>query len=121
VLDFRESTNAELSTIEAFHQSDGHAENRNNGRVYQVRTISLMDMLLKYNAPAEIDYLSIDTEGSELEILKALDYDKYRIRLITCEHNHTFMRSKIKELLTKKGYAIVNRDFADFDDWYELA
>ena len=40
---------------------------------YKVKTISLEDLLVKYNAPNIIDYLSIDTEGSEYEILSKLD------------------------------------------------
>ena len=36
----------------------------------------------------EIDYLSIDTEGSEFLILKNFDFQKHTIKLITVEHNY---------------------------------
>ena len=36
---------------------------------------------------AEIDYLSVDTEGSEFEILKALDFSRWRFAVVTVEHN----------------------------------
>jgi hypothetical protein len=35
----------------------------------------------------KIEYLSIDTEGSELEILEAFDFKCFSISVITCEHN----------------------------------
>ena len=34
-----------------------------------------------------IDYLSIDTEGNELSILKSIDFDKYNIYVMTIENN----------------------------------
>ena len=58
----------------------------------------------KYNAPKNIDYLSIDTEGSEYEILKTFDFDKYNSKVITCEHNYTPARNKIYSLLSANGY-----------------
>ena len=51
------------------------------GKKYRIKTISLEDLLLKYNAPVVIDYLSMDTEGSEYEILSAFNFDKYKIIL----------------------------------------
>ena len=62
----------ELSTIDLFSNSDMHSQMRKQGRKYQVKTISLEDLLDKYDAPLVIDYLSIDTEGSEFEILSSL-------------------------------------------------
>ena len=77
-------------------------------------------MLSKYDAPKKIDYLSIDTEGTELEILSAFDFSKYTIRIITCEHNYTSARGKINKLLIKKGYVRMYQDLSMFDDWYVL-
>lgn len=111
----------ELSTIDVFTESDFHAPARRDKETYEVKTISIMDLLSKYQAPRDIDYLSIDTEGSELDILKSLDYDKYKINIITCEHNHTDARNKIRDFLYSKGYIWANENFADFDDWYILS
>jgi hypothetical protein len=65
-----------------------------------------------------IDYLSIDTEGSEYEILANFDFSKHRFRVITCEHNYTQERDKIHTLLTEKGYLRKFEDVSQFDDWY---
>jgi len=93
---------------------------RKNGRKYEVKTISLNDLLKKYSAPNLIDYLSIDTEGSEFEILNAFDFDTYSIKIITCEHNYSDNREKIFKLLTSKGYERKYVEVSDFEDWYVL-
>ena len=108
-----------LSTIGLFQDSDNH--NRSNSRKYLVNTISLNDLLKKYDAPSKIDYLSIDTEGSEFDILKSLDFDKYKIKIITVEHNHTNQRDKIFKLLSKNGYERVFTEVSYCDDWYVLS
>jgi len=120
VLEFNEVNAAELSTISTFSGVDEHATTRTSGTKYLVTTISLLDLLKKYNAPKEIDYLSIDTEGSEFDILNAFDFDAYKFKVITCEHNFTPMRVKIYELLTSKGYTRKHTEYSRFDDWYVL-
>lgn len=117
---FNEVQFAEYSTVSTYTGTDLHVELRRNGREYPVETISLLDLLDKYNAPEIIDYLSIDTEGSEFEILEAFDFSKYKFRVITCEHNYTPMRQKIFELLSARGYSRVLQDISYFDDWYVL-
>jgi FkbM family methyltransferase len=67
-------------------------------------TTSLHDLLTRLGAPREIDYLSIDTEGSELEILSAFPFDRWQIRLLTVEHNFSGSRERIRELLAGHGY-----------------
>ena len=108
----------ELSTIDAFSSVDNHADTRTSGKKYQVNTISLNDLLAKYNAPTTIDYLSIDTEGSEYKILSNFDFDKYDIKIITCEHNYTPVREKLFNLLTSKNYKRKFENLSKWDDWY---
>ena len=75
-------------------------------------------MLKKHNAPKKIDYLSIDTEGSEYEILNSFNLSEYDIKIITCEHNYSSDREKIYKLLIKNGFERKFSDFSEFDDWY---
>lgn len=117
-LEFWESAESELSTLEMFKETDHHVSKRENGIKYGVETISLNDLLEKYGAPADIEYLSMDTEGSEYDILHAFDFEKYRIEIITVEHNYTPNRSKIFNLLSAKGYQRVLESISEFDDWF---
>ena len=115
-LSFNEASWAELSTLETFQTADGHRRRRAGS--YPVQTVSLNDMLARHQAPRDMDYLSIDTEGSEYEILKALDFDRYRFGCITCEHNFTANRERIHDLLASRGYRRKFTEFSQFDDWY---
>jgi len=62
--------------------------------ILQVETVSLNDLLLSQAAPPRIDYISIDTEGSELAILEAFDFARWDVRLFTIEHNLTMRRNR---------------------------
>lgn len=79
-------------------------------------TESLHDLLIRLKAPRDIDYLSIDTEGSELAILSTFPFDRWNVRLITVEHNYSADREPIRALLSSHGYA---RTESQWDDWYE--
>ena len=113
---FIESDTAELSTIKGFEKIDDNV--RIPHREYEVETISLLDLLRFHDSPPVIDYLSIDTEGSEFQILENFDFSQYKFRVITCEHNFTENREKIFKLLSKNGYKRVWPEFTQFDDWY---
>jgi FkbM family methyltransferase len=117
-LTFNEVENAGLSTISTCNDCDLHQAARRNGSVYTVKSISLLDLLEEHNAPTVVDFLSIDTEGSEYEILGSFDFSKFRFRVITCEHNYTPMREQIFQLLTKNGYSRVFQQISYNDDWY---
>lgn len=117
-LEFIEAAEAELSTLASHASGDEHARSRRNGRHYQVNTITLNDLLARHQAPSQIDYLSIDTEGSEFEILNALDFDSYSFAAITCEHNFTSNREKIYALLSGHGYVRKFEEISRFDDWF---
>ncbi len=113
---FMESSSPELSTIKGFEGSDENLRETSNS--YDVESVSLEDLLDENKAPKIIDYLSIDTEGSEFLILENFNFNKYKFRVITCEHNFTENRDKIHKLLIQKGYRRVWSEFTQFDDWY---
>ncbi len=115
---FNETVDPELSTIDNFSDGDLHSLSRKKSNTYEVNTITLNNLLEKYNAPDEMDYLSIDTEGSEYQILSRFNFNKYRFKVITVEHNYTTDREKIYQLLTANGYLRVNLELSRFDDWY---
>lgn len=83
-----------------------------------VKTISLND-IFKLNNIKHVDYLSIDTEGSEYLILKSFDFDKYSFNFLTVEHNYNIIkRFKIYNLLIKNGYKRIHKSFSFWDDFY---
>jgi FkbM family methyltransferase len=95
---------------------DCHTKAKKNKQII-VNTITLNDLLIKYNAPEIIHYMSLDTEGTELEILKSVDYSKYKFLYINLEHNYIEpRRSKIRELLLKNDYLYKGEN--KFDDDY---
>ncbi|MAG28202.1 methyltransferase [Candidatus Pacearchaeota archaeon] len=86
----------------------------------KLKTKTLNDILKENNAPEFIEYISIDTEGSELEVLKGINFEgKYTIGAFTIEHNHDENRKEeIKKYLEDNGY----ERFAEvgWEDWYSL-
>jgi FkbM family methyltransferase len=108
-----------LSTVAEFENADEH--DRSSATTIEVPTISLNDLLHQHNAPRRIDYISIDTEGSELSILKAFDFGAYDVQAFTIEHNFTAAREKIHGLLASQGYVRVLETFSRWDDWYVRA
>ncbi len=120
-LEFLETAQPELATLAEFQSVDKHANARRSAKRYKVKTVSLADLLARHHAPAAPDYLSIDTEGSEYEILREFDFERYPFKVITCEHNHTAARTKIFDLLTRAGYVRKFKALSDFDDWYVRA
>lgn len=118
-LSFIEFNKTEFSTINSFVQENKHYnEQATNCIKYEVQSISLIDLLRKYKAPRNIYYLSIDTEGSEYEILKAFNFEEYSFNAITVEHNFTPQREKIFALLTNNGYTRKYEKISRHDDWY---
>ena len=97
---------------------DKHLEAKKENQV-KLKTETLNNILEKYDAPEYIDYLSLDTEGSELEILKGIDLNKYKIGYLNIEHNFVEpRRTEIKNYLENRGYKHYRVNA--FDDDYIL-
>lgn len=81
-----------------------------------VLTLTLTEMLDKANAPSFIEFMSLDTEGSELDVLQGLDFSRYRFGYLSIEHNFVQpMRTQIRTFLASKGYKHLKENRWDDD------
>ena len=113
-----------LSSLENFKESDkismpGNTQARvKNGKNIIVKTISLNDVIEKQFNSKSPSYISIDTEGSEYEILKNFNFKKYKPLVFTIEHNFTELQLKIDKLMYSNDYIRVFKSLTTFDAWY---
>ena len=79
------------------------------GGSYQIIDVQcyLLNDLLEKNGMAHINFLSIDTEGGEFDIISGIDFSKFKIDLITLEDNYGDPR--FIKFLEEKGYILVTR------------
>jgi FkbM family methyltransferase len=118
-IDFLVTEDAELATVVGYEGSDLHACARKSGSARTtVETVSLVDLLRQHQCPARIDYMSIDTEGTELEILSAFDFDAFDVRLFSIEHNNRPDRKRLIDLMGSRGYDLRFPELSDFDAWF---
>lgn len=116
---FVETAYPMLSTLEKFKIYDHHRGLRSKYKSYKYNknTISVKNFLKKHKSPKNIDYLSVDTEGSEYLILKNFNFKKYKVKIVTVEHNFTKNRDKIFKLLKNNNFTRISAQ-TRHDDWY---
>lgn len=119
-VEFLATAQPELATVKSHATSDHHGARRlKDARKIRVSTVSLNDLLKEHRVPRVFDYLSIDTEETEYLILKTLDFERYRPRIITVEHNfNPRHRTRIRALLEGQGYRRELESLSLWDDWY---
>jgi FkbM family methyltransferase len=59
-----------------------------------------------------IDLISIDTEGSELQILDEIDFNEFNVKVICVENN--FFEKKFDDFMDSKGYRFYTKVFIDY-------
>jgi FkbM family methyltransferase len=120
-LDFLAVDDACLTTIQGFGDDDEHRMKRKENSLISVKTVSLVDLLDRHSAPYIIDYISVDTEGSEYDILESFfsANESYDVRTFTVEHNFNVeFRDRIYQLMMKNGYERKFIEFSRWDDFY---
>jgi FkbM family methyltransferase len=87
----------------------------NNSKIKKtkIRTRKLEDILKKYDF-FDIDFMNLDIEGHELNVLKNLNFKKIKIKVICIEMiNHDRLskahNGKILKILKKNGYILKNK------------
>lgn len=85
---------------------------KHGGSVNTVKIASRkLNSILEETGITHIDYLSIDTEGSELSVLKSIDLNKYTVNVISAEN--AGYNTAVREYLQSKGYTFVAKICSD--------
>lgn len=94
---------------------------------YILETISLNDLLDKYDAPSIIDYISVDTKGGELDILTGFDFQKRRVKVWSIDWYNRFLTMDTKkemifinQLMVNNGYKRVQYN-TSHEGWYHTS
>jgi FkbM family methyltransferase len=70
-----------------------------------IRTLD--DILQEIGAPSPIDFVSIDVEGHEAEVLSGFDLERWRPRLLLLEDHVTALTAH--RFVTRSGYCLIRR------------
>ncbi|OLE96238.1 MAG: hypothetical protein AUG75_22840 [Cyanobacteria bacterium 13_1_20CM_4_61_6] len=75
-----------------------------------------LDTLLERSQASHVDLLLIDTEGHDWEILRSIDFARWRPRLVIYEHYHLSptARAAAREQLGLVGYETMEEGFDTF-------
>lgn len=87
----------------------------NNVREIRVRKRTL-DGIIDEVGISEIDFITIDVEGHELEVLKGFSIERHRPRIIIIEDNSDQVDVSIRAYMEEKGYKAFLR--TGVNDWY---
>lgn len=77
-----------------------------------------LDAILEESNFGKIDFISIDVEGHELEVLKGFSIERYQPRILLIEDNSNQTDPTVQNYMKSKGYIIVKR--TGVNDWYAL-
>jgi FkbM family methyltransferase len=99
-----------LSTFSKAAQQDyensasEYREYTRNYKDYKVK-VKPLKAIFKEHAPKQINFMNIDVEGFEYEVIKGNDWDKYRPQVLCIEANH--IAKDWRPLLDKARYELV--------------
>lgn len=110
---FKQSKNSEYSALEGVSI---HTDQFIDSISEVVETINLTDLLEEFKSPKCIDFLSIDTEGNEFNILKGLNFNLFRFNYIAVEVSRN--QEEITEILGSNGYIRILEEVSLWDQWW---
>ena len=105
----------------AYFSSDGafshtHTEETEGSiRICVIGIVELVEM------NPNVDYVSLDIEGGELEIIRAFPWGMCKPKVFTIEHNQDLvMKKELNDLMAIQGYRRVLDSVTNFDSWFLL-
>jgi FkbM family methyltransferase len=107
----------EINMLNTMNKKIAKIHFRNGFQTENIRTNTLNFFLKKYHIKSKIDLLKIDVEGEELNVLKSINFNKYKPKLVSIEiHNSNnfylddnkyFKKERVYKYLIKRSYKLI--------------
>ena len=72
-----------------------------------------LNFILEENKFEKFEYLNVDVEGTENNVIKGIDFNKYRPILITVENNNLhikdYIQSDVYKILTENNFTFISK------------
>ncbi|MBL8220180.1 MAG: FkbM family methyltransferase, partial [Bryobacterales bacterium] len=101
------------------HMTDAHASRlASMGKVPRAMTVPArtLDSILEEVAAPAIDFVSIDVEGAEMDVLRGFDIERWQPAIVVVESNSKFRAPEIRDYFVRHGYAYQHS--IDVNDFY---
>ena len=81
---------------------------KNNQNIRELKIIRVpmvtMNFLLQLHGITSVDYVSVDVEGTEIDVLRGFNLERYKPRLVILEHNFLVNIRNMRKYMHQKGY-----------------
>ena len=78
-----------------------------NSHYISVQCTTLEDLFRLYAVPKNIDFLSVDVEGHDLEVLSSLNFKNYHVKLVCVEHS--MGKEVLDQFMAERDYKLFDR------------
>jgi FkbM family methyltransferase len=86
------------------HATKGNSHFEGENFVFEVKARTLQSILIESNSPKRIDFLSLDVEGGEMEVLEGLDHKTFRFQYMLIESRSP---KKLEHYMNANDYLLV--------------
>lgn len=84
-----------------------------------VQTRTLDDIFAESKLDRDIDFISIDVEGHEMDALRGLDLERWKPKILIIENNEAALGAAVRDHLSARDYRLVYK--TGVNDWYACA
>jgi FkbM family methyltransferase len=104
------------NTFDSRHLQRLQHENRQMGSTTEVIKVSTkkLETICNENNISHINYLSIDVEGAEFEVIKSINFDKVFIDVIGFENNYDDTSVPVVKYLEDKNFVVIHKSLDIF-------
>ena len=98
------------NTFDRRHIQRLQIENKQHGSTTEIIEVETkkLETICDSHKISHINYLSIDVEGAEFEVIKSINFDKVYIDVIGFENNYNDTSLPIVEYLKERNYVVIH-------------